>query len=311
MRFLPLAYLAIAILPAQTPVSPDWQTAAGVKMAFDVASVKPTKSPRLPNFPLNNGNAKTPGGHLAASFSLGDYIQFAYKLEPSQWSAVRTQLPKWANDNYAIDAEAEGNPTKDQMRLMMQSLLADRFKLKVHFETREVPVLALVLVKPDKFGPRLIRHSEGPPCPDSFEMLKLPPPGTPPPPLPKPSDVWPPQCGTSALFMATSERTRIGSRNTSLALAAEDIYLYGSQFGELDRPVVDQTGLEGTFDFSLELPAGMSPFSLVPKQPNPDDDPKGTPFLNAVRQQLGLKLERSKGEVRTLIIDQVEPPSEN
>jgi bla regulator protein blaR1 len=59
----------------------------------------------------------------------------------------------------------------------------------------------------------------------------------------------------------------------------------------------------------VELPGGM--LSLGPKPPNPDDPPKGTPFLNAVREQLGLKLERSRGEVRTLIIDHVERPSQN
>lgn len=60
---------------------------------------------------------------------------------------MTAQLPKWVRDgDYVIDAKAEGNPTKDQMRVMMQSLLADRFKLKVHFETKEVPVLALTLV---------------------------------------------------------------------------------------------------------------------------------------------------------------------
>jgi uncharacterized protein (TIGR03435 family) len=93
---------------------------------------------------------------------------------------------------------------------------------------------------------------------------------------------------------------------------AQDIYSYGSRLEELDKPVVDQTGLQGRFDYILELPAGT--ISLFPKPPSPDappPDPKGTPFLNAVREQLGLKLERSRGEIRTLIIDHVEKPSEN
>jgi len=58
-------------------------------------------------------------------------------------------LPKWVTtDNFEIQAKAEGNPTKDQMRLMMQSLLADRFKLAVHFEDRPVPAYNLAAVKP-------------------------------------------------------------------------------------------------------------------------------------------------------------------
>jgi len=67
-----------------------------------------------------------------------------------------------------ISTRAEGNPTKDQMRLMMQSLLAERFKSKVNFETREASVFALTLVKPGKVGPGLRPHSAGPPCPESF-----------------------------------------------------------------------------------------------------------------------------------------------
>ena len=97
-----------------------------------------------------------------------------------------------------------------------------------------------------------------------------------------------------------------------MELLALDIYQYGSRFGGVDKPVVDQTGLKGRFDFLLELPAGMFSFSLKP--PNPDDpppEPKGPPFLNAVREQLGLKLVRSRVEIRTLIIDHVEKPSEN
>jgi hypothetical protein len=68
------------------------------------------------------------------------------------------------SDQYAINANAAGDQTKDQMRLMMQSLLADRFKLAVHFERPEIPVLALVLDNPGKTAPNLNLHSNGPPC---------------------------------------------------------------------------------------------------------------------------------------------------
>jgi uncharacterized protein (TIGR03435 family) len=151
MRTPPLtaACLAIAGLMAQTP--------GGSKMAFDVASVKPSKLPWPPNFPLDGGNAKTPGGRLSATTGLSVYISFAYKLSLSESQTVAAQLPKSVStDFYEIEARAEGNPTKDQMRLMMQALLADRFKLAVHFETREAPVFALILAKPGKTGPKLI-----------------------------------------------------------------------------------------------------------------------------------------------------------
>ena len=71
-------------------------------------------------------------------------------------------LPKWViTDRYSIDARAAGNPTKDQMRLMVQSLLADRFQLAAHFATQEVPVFALTVVKDGKLGPKLIAHADG------------------------------------------------------------------------------------------------------------------------------------------------------
>ncbi len=287
-------------------------------MAFEVASVRLAKPGAFtqPTFFLDLGTAKPPGGHFSDSFPLWGYIGFAYKLDLDRsQEMLRAQLPKWAGENYVIDAKADGNPTKDQMRLMMQSLLADRFKLKVHFEAKEAPVFGLRLAEAGKLGPKLLPHSEGPPCPDSFEMFKLAPTGPLPPP-PKADDVWPPQCGTSALFAATPVATRIGARDTTMDLLALDIYHYGSRFyGEVDKPVIDQTGLKGAFDFSLELPGGMFSPSFVPKTPNPNPDvptaPTGTPFLDAVRKQLGLKLVRSRGKIRTLIIDHVEKPSEN
>jgi uncharacterized protein (TIGR03435 family) len=100
---------------------PDWQTVAGGKMAFEVASVwlaKPgTFTPQ--RFFLDNGDAKPSGGRFSASFSLPLYIFFAYKLAPFEARTMNAQLPKWANQDYAIDAKEDGNPTKDQMRLMM------------------------------------------------------------------------------------------------------------------------------------------------------------------------------------------------
>jgi bla regulator protein BlaR1 len=309
MRHVVLAsFLTICAVQAQSPELTDWEKAAGGKMAFDVASVKPTKFdpgklPLLPNLPLDLGDAKPPGGRFSAGFGLSAYVSFAYKILTSE---IRG-LPKWADTSFDIEARAAGNPTKDQMRLMMQSLLADRFKLRVHFETKEGPVFALTLVKPGKLGPKLHPHSEGPPCPESFEMIKPFAPIS----SPKAGVAFPPQCGW-AQTVGTSDGTWIGSRNTTMGSLAHDIYAYGPLFGEVGKPVVDQTGLEGRFDYVLEFPAGM--ISLFPKPPNPDDplsEPKGTPLLNALRQQLGLKLTPDKGPVRALVIDHVEKPSEN
>jgi bla regulator protein blaR1 len=133
--------VAVGTLIAQLPDIPDWQKAAGGKMAFDVACVKLTKpgSFVLPSFWLNDGDAKPPGGRFRGSFPVAVYINFAYKLDGYELKEMSEHLPKWANHSYLIEAKADGNPTMDQMRLMMQSLLADRFKLRVHFESREGP----------------------------------------------------------------------------------------------------------------------------------------------------------------------------
>jgi bla regulator protein blaR1 len=95
------------------------------------------------------------------------YISFAYKLSltPDHRHAMLARRPKWVDtDLFEIDAKYAGNPTKEQMRPMMQSLLAERFHLAVHYETQEMPVNALTLTKQGTWGPKLIRHADGPPC---------------------------------------------------------------------------------------------------------------------------------------------------
>ena len=270
-------------------------------MAFEVASVKPDTGPfRPPNFPLDAGDAYRPvGGRFSADFPLMTYITFAYKLSlaPDQRQSLIAHLPNWvAADRFAIEARAEGNPTKDQMRLMMQSLLADRFKLAVHFETQVVPVLAMVLVKPGKTGPKLRPHSEGVPC------EATPPTNGPP---AHESEVFPPVCDAYMMNVNPNAMARAGSRNTTLALLAGAL----PGLGRLDRPVVDQTELSGRFDFSIE----WTPESNRPPLPNSDApaDLQGPAFLEALREQLGLKLQSTKAPLTILVVDHVERPSEN
>jgi uncharacterized protein (TIGR03435 family) len=269
---------------------PEWQKKAGGRMSFEVASIKrDTGNFRSPNFPFDPGDAYAEtGGRLSADFSLMTYITFAYKLSPTQEQrqAMIAHLPKWiAEDRFNIQAKAvEGNPTKDQMRLMMQALLADRFKLAVHFETQEGPALALVLVKPGKLGPKLRPHSEGPSCD-----------------APPPPGVFPPKCHLMA--MQVDQTATIGSsRDTTIVLIAGVL----PAWGQLARPVVDRTGLSGSFDFTLEWSETAPP---TPGEPAPDT--QGTSFQSALREQLGLKLEATKAPLRILVIDRVERPSEN
>jgi bla regulator protein BlaR1 len=284
--------------PSETP---EWQVAAGGTMSFEVASVKPIPQElrHSPNFPLDNRNAFVQGGRFSATFPLWVYIKFAYKLWLNEGRTTLTHLPAWVNsysDLFAIEARAEGSPTKDQMRLMMQSLLAERFKLAVHFETREVPVLALTLVKPGQTGPKLRPHSEGPPCPDYT------PPALGPPISRSPGGVFPPDCDT-VMLQLNGMIERLGSRNTTMPSLADAI----SGSHDVDQLVIDGTGLNGTFDFTLEY-TGENPATSLN---GPPPDPQGSSFLSALREQLGLKLVPSKAPVRMLVIDHFERPSEN
>ena len=189
---------------------PDWQTAAGGKMSFEVASIRPTKPGEFtpPNFPISADDSYRPdGGVFTADFSVADYIGFAYKLwlSAEQRKTMLVNLPKWvSSDAYEIHAKAEGNPTKDQMRLMMQSLLAERFKLAVHFESQEVPVLAMTLIKPGKTGPKLTPHVD-----ICDHDAPAPAKGAP------PSDVFPPPCADGQFIAQPRPNHGIimGSRN--------------------------------------------------------------------------------------------------
>jgi uncharacterized protein (TIGR03435 family) len=283
--------MRLALLLASVAFSqdmPDWQVAAGGKMSFDVASVKLDPGPfRPPNFPLDPGDAYKPtGGRFFADFALVTYIRFAYKLAltQEQVEAMIGNLPKWVStDRFAIDARAENpTPTKDQMRLMMQSLLADRFKLQAHYETHEMPVYALTLSKAGRIGSKLRPHSEGPGCGSGD------------------ANVFPPRCDVYELMAGPNGLNRAGSRNTTMELIAGAL----PTFSRLGRPVIDRTGLNGRFDFTLE----WSPEAANPE--NPPDLP-GPTFLDALREQLGLRLESTRGPVKTLVIDHVERPSEN
>ena len=270
-------------------------------MAFEVASVKPdTGAFRPPNFPLDVGDAFRPvGGHYTADFPLTTYITFAYKLSltSGQRQSMIAHLPGWVgSDRFDIQARAEGNPTKDQMRLMMQSLLADRFKRLVHFETQIVPVLAMVLEKPGKTGPNLRPHSDGVPC-EATPATNGPPNQN--------TSVFPPVCDVYMMQMSPNANSRAGSRNTTAELLANAL----PGLGQLDRPVVDQTGLSERLDFSLEFAPESGP-APAPSADAPPDA-RGPTFLEALHEQLGLKLESTRAPLQILVIDNVDRPSEN
>jgi uncharacterized protein (TIGR03435 family) len=158
MRALTVAVCNFAL--GSAAIGPSFATIGGAQLAFEVASIKPNKSDAPPhsNFPLNAGSMYTANGGLfsATNFPLVTYIFFAYNIVGNQAHFLAPQLPGWVmSERFDIQARAAGDPTKDQMRLMVRTLLADRFKLAVHTEMREAHVFAFVLAKPGKTGPQL------------------------------------------------------------------------------------------------------------------------------------------------------------
>jgi uncharacterized protein (TIGR03435 family) len=278
----------------------DWEVAAGKTLAFEVATVKPNTSDDSPNvnFTLGPGAAyaNTGGRFLASNISLLDYIRFAYKLTDGQVEIMRAGAPNWiATKRFDIQAKSEiPNPTKDQMRLMMQSLLAERFKLVVHSETRELPVFALVLVKSGRLGPQLRPHP-----PEDSTCSSVPAP-TNQDSEPKLALEIPTVCGglVSVGVPSAPSHVRVGGRRVSLGLVAAHL----GEMGHYDRPIVDQTGLNGTFDLVLE----WGPDSVPDSPSSPIHDDGQSILQEALRDQLGLKLERKKTPSTILLIDHLD-----
>jgi len=269
--------------------------AAGTKMSFDVVSVKlhnPSDREGYSNVPLGPGVPfpRTGGLFSVSNQPLPPILAWAFDLSGDQQLRINSQLPKWAFlDRFDIEAKAAGNPGEAEMQLMMQSLLADRFKLAVHTETKEGPVFALEMVKPGRLGPQLKPHVSDPSCSEST---------TPP----------PPACASGLMQARPSVSGLIHYVGQNVPVSIISKYLpLTSQWGTgLDRPVLDKTGLSGNFDFSIEFARQLDPDAR-----GPQSDQNGPTFIEALRDQLGLKLESQTGPASVLILDHIEEPSPN
>jgi uncharacterized protein (TIGR03435 family) len=263
------------------------------KFEFEVASVRPNEKWKYtdPGYSLDSDeNYKPSEGLFVADIPLSTLIAFAYKLD-MQNSMIKN-LPKWANDRtYEIRARVPGTPTKDQVRLMMQALLTERFKLMLHFEQQEKPALALVSIKPGKFGPWLHLHSE-----DGCKVS-----GTPP---KKDGEIegldWLP-CNVYLALNRADRGIFAAARNTT----ARQLCAFLTNVGGLGRPVVDQTGITGNIDFGMEYtkPETDAAVDAV--------SAPGETLVGALNDQLGLKLVPVKALLDIPIVDRVEMPTEN
>jgi bla regulator protein blaR1 len=309
----------LALLPIVAPTSAQQATppAAGPP-SFEVASVKPnTSGDRAVRISMQ------PGGRIvAANVPLRELIRMAYGLQDFQ--IVGT--PDWAeSERFDINAKAEagapafggmvpGGPP-GPMQLMMQSLLAERFAMRTHPETREQPVYHLVVARSDgRLGPKLrpssvdcsARVGRGAMAPPQGGSPG-PSPGPPPGPLqggratpPRPGEPQP--CS----FMIGPGRIEAGGMPLSqLATVASQ---------RVRRVVVDRTGLTGPYEFTLEFAPDQAALGA---EKGPTIDPGGAApvpsdapsFVSALQEQLGLKLESNRAPVDVLVIDHVEHPT--
>jgi len=234
--------------------------------AFEVASVKPSTPQSIRMFDGGPGS-RDPGMISYTRATLHDLLYQAYDLQDSE----QISGPDWlSTERYDIAAKLPPGTTKAQFRIMMQGLLAERFKVALHHQTGEFPVYFLVVAKN---GPKL----KEPNTDVDREGFPHPPAGKP-----------------GMMMNFAGGRASLTARQQPVSALTIDLRTTAG------RQVVDKTGLTGKFDFTLE-------FSLrgMMGQPSTDADPIPSLF-DALPQQLGLKLENAKIPLDVLVIDHAE-----
>jgi uncharacterized protein (TIGR03435 family) len=250
------------------PPAPPKPMAADANPGFEVATIKPNDSgeANLRQLTMNGRNFVLKNG------SFDDLIGFAYNVQKKQIM----NGPDWVDkDRYDIAGvpDVEGNPNVDQLRMMIQKLLADRFKVTFHHEKRE---LSAFVLRTEKTGQKLIASDSTDTRPNvGFR-------GVP-----------------SGVTMVVTNAT-VGELTSVLAMMV------------LDRPVVDQTGVTGKYDLSVTFMPDGSQFNGRPPRQSAADGVEAAPDLyQAIEKQLGMKLTQEKAPVDVLVIDHVEKPSAN
>jgi len=269
---------SVQSLPSGTPT-------ADKTLVFEAASIKANTS---------GGDGVRfgfqPGGRFnGVNVSLQTLVRNAFRLQPFQMIGG----PSWfATDRFDIVAKAADNATPVDMIEMVKALMADRFKLKFHFETRELSIYELVLARADgKLGPQLKPSSVD--CAAAMRGAPPPAPTTPPTPNARPT------CG-----LRTSANPASGATLTAGgALLAQ---LASNLSNAVGRTIVDRTGLTGGYDIDLSFipDATMRPAGVQIAADGPS-------LFTALQEQLGLKLESAKGPVEVLVIDSAQKPVED
>ncbi len=237
--------------------------------AFEVATIKPTPADWTKGRYIRMLSAHQ---LEAKNHALKTLLAAAYNLSPKAIFGV----PEWSDaDHYDILAKTPGDtrPDLEAQMAMLRRLLTERFRLSFHREQREMPIYSLTVAKG---GPKLRESApnttpEGPPA---------------------------------LAFVIYPDGVKLPAFSATMGELASVM-----QRAALDRPVIDQTGITGRYDFDLEWLPDENQFGGLGLKPNPDQ-PKADLFA-AVQVQLGLKLEATRGPVDVLVVDKAEKPSEN
>jgi bla regulator protein BlaR1 len=282
----PIAIGIVNAPPIRAQAQPKSQSKEAV--AFEAASVKPAApgGGRL-------GAGLLPSGRFVLRGPLLVAIAFAYGIPLNAQVSERIKgLPDW-DSGVAFDIEAaatfpaglSGKARDDRAKLMLQALLADRFKLGIHAVSTEMPVYALVVAKG---GPKLEKADiEEKDCPEGQPEMTL---GGP----------------------VTACHVFNGGRGRGLhARAADMADLVGFVEGWTDRPLLDKTGIKGLYRFDT---SGWQPMQVAPFAPGQQQDGvdmADIPTIFTLFEKLGLKMESTKDKVDVYVVDHVEKPTEN
>ena len=218
----------------------------------------------------------------ATNFSLRLLIQNAFRLKPNQLVGG----PGWLDDHYDIIAKSPEPLTGDRQREMIRSLLADRFKLATHMETRELPIYTLIVARSDgTLGPRMSVTKND--CASRTGRPLVPPAS----PSERPVCDW---------FGRTGSMIAGGIKVDTLAEMLSR---------NVGRQVIDRTGLTGFYDLDLSFNPDVARADSPPGAPTSAIDTDAPGLFTALQEQLGLKLEAGSGPVEVLVIDRIERPT--
>jgi len=276
VAFLLLLTAASAVSQSTAlPNAATSQAAAAPPLAFEVVSIKPSKSDSL-----TRSVTYGPEGIRAVNMRLDIFVHHGLRLQQVFGAPTWLQSEGYDFEAKVADADlaAYKNVSPAEFERMVHDVLVDRLKLKDHRETRELPTYSLVITKG---GSKLKEVKPGNAYSDGAK-------------LPSGNPTGP---GVFVLRgLVAGERRIVGQSGSIADLVAKISYMSG-----IDRMVTDKTGLSGKYDFSLEW---------TPESAHPETD-TGTSIFTAIQEQLGLKLEPDKGSVEVLVIDHVERPSAN